>query len=412
MQQAAETGPPSGGFMGRAATFRTGVRVMRKLLVVAAVILGPGAAARSQPAEPKPPAVPAKELDAFRSRLLATTTRHLDRLLDPKTGAASLKGKSADGSTALAYYQMFELTGNPGYRTAAVALADRIVKDMRATKHGVLFIKEKGAGDEAIAGGGPPAFGHYTAAAAYILHREGGRNDDLRYIAGVIDRYPWNEEGWWANTVDIKTGVPKEPLAKAGAVNKSAAMALCAGVAGECVKAIDPPLAARLRAKAETCVYKQILPAQEADGFWHYGFRGGDPKNKDVLGYFMLTTELLAQLQYFTDSYRDRAFQSALDKAFAFAAKQIAPMTDPNPGKAAPGGRATAGSPAHYTLAEEPKRGFQLGVLLFAGKNHAEGIKVMDAALKHFPVGNAGADGAHAAHPSALILALLKREAK
>ena len=53
-------------------------------------------------------------------------------------------------------------------------------------------------------------------------------------------------------------------------------------------------------------------------------------------------------------------------------------MTDPNQGPAPPGSRATAGTPTHYKLAEEPKRGFQLGVLLFAGKNHAEGVKIMD----------------------------------
>ena len=363
---------------------------------VVAVVAG------GQPPDP----LPERALTDFAARLTAVTTRHLDRLLGPDATVSALKGKSADGATALAYYQMFELTGEPKYRAAAVALADRIVADMKATKHGVLYIKEKGA--DAIAGGGPPAFGWYTAAAAYILHKEGGRTEDIRYIAKAIDAFPWNEGGWWANTVDIKTGQPKEPLTKAGAVNKSAAMAMCAGVVGERVKATDPDLAARLTAKADKCVYRQILPAQEGDGFWHYGFKGTDPKNKDVLGYFMVTTEALVHLQHLTGSYRDKAFQSALDKAYGFAAKHIAPMTDPNRGPAPPANRTTARTPTHYNLAEEPKRGFQLGVLLFAGRNHAEGVKVMDAALKHFAVGNAGTDGAHAVQPSALVLSLLK----
>ena len=361
-----------------------------------------------QAAEPKPSSeVSAKELDDFRSRLLAATSKHLDSLLDSKGKVADLKGKSVDGATAMAFYQLYEATSNPKYRAAALELAERIVKDMKATKHGVLYIKEKGGGAEAIDGGGPPAFGWYTAAAVYILHKEGGKNDDIRYIAEVIDKYPWNAEGWWANTIDIKSGEPKEPLTKAGAINKSAAMAMCAGIAGAAVQPLDAELAKRLKAKAETCIHKQILPAQEADGFWHYGFKGTDPKNKDVLGYFMVTTHTLIQLQHCTDSYRDAKFQAALDKAYAFAAKTIVPMTDPNPGLPKPSERATAGTPAHYKLADESKRGFQLGCILFAAKNHADGIKIMDCALKHFRSGNAGTEGAHAVGPSALILSIL-----
>ena len=373
---------------------------MRSAIVV--VVAGVfGAAASGQ----------APDLAAFRSRLAAATAKHLDALAGPGGKVGALKGKSVDGTTALAFYQMYELTGTAKYRAAAVALADRIVADMRATRHGVLYIKEKDtAGGESIAGGGPPAFGWYTASAAYILHKEGGRADDLEYIATVIDRYPWNEAGWWANTIDIKTGVPKEPLTKAGAVNKNAAMAMCAAVVAGHVKATAPELSARLKAKADTCIYKQILPAQEADGFWHYGLSGGDPKNKDVLGYFMVTTTALIQLQQLTDGYRDRAFQSALDKACGFAAKHIAPMTDPNRGPAPPADRATAGTPKHYALADEPKRGFQLGAVLFAGGHDAAGVKLMDEALKHFPVGNAGTDGAHAVHPCAMMLTSLRRD--
>lgn len=345
----------------------------------------------------------------FRSRLLAATTRHLDQLLDAKSGVAALKGKSADGATALAYYQVSEVTGAKKYRAAAMELAGRIVKDMKATAHGVLYIKEKGIGDDAISGSGPPAFGWYTAAALYIFHKEGGRNEDIKYIALVIDSFPWNEDGWWANTIDIKTGRPKVPLTKAGAINKSAAMAMCAGMAAEYVKPLDPELSSRLKAKADKCITKQILPAQEADGFWHYGLKGTDPKNKDVLGYFMVTIHALVQLQACTEGYRDRTFQAALDKAYAFAAKEIVPMTDPNPSPASRSSRATAGTPKHYALAEESKRGFQLGILLFAAKNFGEGVTIMDSALKHFSIGNAGMDGAHAVQPSALILTLLQR---
>ena len=374
--------------------------------------LTPGAciAARSQTPASKPPAsaVTKRELADFRSRLLAATTKHLDLLIDSETKVAVLKGKGADGMTALAFYQTYELTGNQKYRTAAVALADRIVNDMKATKHGVLYIKEKDAGGgEAIAGGGPPAFGWYTSSAAYIFHKEGGREKDIKYIASVIDNFPWNENGWWANTIDVTTGQPKQPLTKPGAINKNAAMAMSAGMVGSYVKALDPKLAARLKGKADKCIYKQIIPAQEADGFWHYGLKGTDPKNKDVLGYFMVTTQALIQLQHLTDSYLDPAFQSALDKASGFALKHVAPMTDPNKGPAPPDNRRTAGTPAHYTLADDPKRGFQLGILLFAAKRHAEGVKLIDSALKHFPHGNAGMDGAHAVQPSAIILSLL-----
>jgi hypothetical protein len=384
---------------------------MRRIFFLAvAAILGPGGnPLPGQTPGPKPAAVSAKELDAFRSRLLAATTKHLDLLLSAESKVVELKGKGADGMTALAFYQVYELTGNPKYRAAAVELAGRIVRDMKATKHGVLYIKEKGAGDEAIDGGGPPAFGWYTAAAAYIYHKEGGKDEEIKYLATVIDRYPWNEEGWWANAVDIKTGQPKVPLTKAGAINKSAAMAMCAGMAAEYVKDLDPALSARLKAKADKCVYKRILPAQESDGFWHYGFKGTDPKNKDVLGYFMVTTHALTQLQSCTKSYSDHTLQAALDKAYTFASTTIAPMTDPNPGPARPSKRATAGTPAHYKLAEEPKRGFQLGVLLFAGKHYADGVPIMDSALKHFSKGNARMDGAHAAGPSALMLTLLQR---
>ena len=60
----------------------------------------------------------------------------------------------------------------------------------------------------------------------------------------------------------------------AGAINKNAGMALAAGVLSEWVREIDPALSARLKAKVEKCVDRQIIPAQEPDGFWHYGLSG------------------------------------------------------------------------------------------------------------------------------------------
>src|SRR3954451_3571008 len=97
-----------------------------------AVIAAPSVKVLCQQPEPNPPAVSAKDLTEFRARLLAATTRHLDQLLDAKSGVAALKGKNADGATALAYYQAFEVTGEKKYRAAAVELADRIVKAMKA----------------------------------------------------------------------------------------------------------------------------------------------------------------------------------------------------------------------------------------------------------------------------------------
>lgn len=380
--------------LGIEVTFTSGLRV----------------AAPGQTPESKAPAstVTKRDLDDFQSRLLTVTKKHLDVLINSEGKIAALKGKGADGMTALAFYQMYELTGNQKYRMAAIDLADRIVKDMKATNHGVLYIKEKDTeGGESIAGGGPPALGWYASSAAYILDKEGGRNEDIKYIASVIDNFPWNENGWWANTIDVTTGQPKQPLTKPGAINKNAAMAMCAGMVGSYVRTLDPTLAARLKGKADKCIYKEIIPSQEADGFWHYGLKGTDPKNKDVLGYFMVTTQALIQLQRLTDSHRDPAFQSALDKACGFALEYIAPMTDPNIGLAPADNRRTAGTPAHYRLDDDPKRGFQLGILLFAAKRHVEGMKLIDSALKHFPNGNAGMDGAHAVQPSATILSML-----
>jgi rhamnogalacturonyl hydrolase YesR len=100
-------------------------------------------------------------LAAFQEKLLAVTTKHLDSLLAENGKVLPLKGKSSDAMTAAAYQVAYELTGKPKYRAAAVQLADRLLKAMRSTKFGVLYIKqkEKGPGRE-IPGGLEPALRH------------------------------------------------------------------------------------------------------------------------------------------------------------------------------------------------------------------------------------------------------------
>ncbi|HEY2413053.1 MAG TPA: hypothetical protein VGI40_12460 [Pirellulaceae bacterium] len=341
---------------------------------------------------------------ALEAKLQATLTRHLNKLLSDDGSVVSLKGKTADGSGALAFYLTFEITGEQKFRQAALSLADQVLKDMRATKFGVLPIKEKEKpGGEKITGGGPPALGAYTASVAYILHKEGGRSDDLRYVATVLDRYPWNEDGWWASTIDVATGESKLPMTKPSIINKTAAIAMAAGIVSPYLRDIDLEMSARLKQRADKCIYGQIIPAQEPDGFWHYSLSDNDPMDKDVLGYFMLTTKELMDLQKFNPAYREEKLATAVQKAQAFALQCIAPMTDPNSGPPCPQ-HTTRGTPSHYSLQEDSKRGFQLGLILIGGGHTEEGIKIITAALNHFPIGNAGQDGAHAAEPSALIL--------
>ncbi|MEO6740770.1 MAG: hypothetical protein ABIP20_10990 [Chthoniobacteraceae bacterium] len=348
------------------------------------------------------------DLAAFKSRLLTATTRHLNLLLGADGSVAELKGKGGDGEEALAFYRVFEITGDPRFRTAAISLADRVLKDMRAMKFGVLPIKEKEKPDgRAFIGGGPPAMGFYVANVAYILHKEGGRTPDLKYLAKVIDEYPWNAGGWWSADIDVKTGESKQPLTKPSPINKTAAVAMAAGMLSEALRTTDPEVSGRLKQKTDKCIYDQVIPAQLPDGFWHYGLTENDPKNKDILGYFMVTTHVLMELQHFNSAYREPKLDAAIRRAQAFALKCIAPMTDPNTGTAR-AEHATPSTPRHYVLAEEPKRGFQLGLILIGAGNFDEGIKIMDASLKHFDFGNAGMDGVHAAAPSAAILSSLR----
>jgi hypothetical protein len=340
----------------------------------------------------------------FQSKLQATMTEHLNQLIQDDGSIAEMKGKTSEGHGALAFYLMFEVTGEAKYRNAAVSLADQVLHDMRATKHGVLPIKEKDKpGGTTILGGGPPALGAYTSAVAYILHKEGGRAEDLKYIASVLDRYPWSEEGWWASTIDVETGESKLPMTKPAIINKTAAIAMAAGIVSGLVREIDPALSASLKRKTDKCIYGQILPAQLEDGFWHYSLLDKDPKDKDVLGYFMLTTKELMDLQRFNPEYREEKLNAALQKAQGFALKHIAPMTDPNTGTST-SEHATRGTPQHYAIKDDPKRSFQLGLVLIGGGHTEEGVKIMTTALDHFPIGNGGQDGAHAAEPSALIL--------
>ena len=383
-----------------AAALKLGLQFLIGLLLGATLNLRSADAPQKADAD----SVATDSLPAFKAALRATLTRHLDTLLGADGSVRAMKGKTAEGNGALAFYLMFELTREPRYRQAALSLADQVLKDMRATKFGVLPIKEKDKpGGTTIVGGGPPALGAYTSSVAYILHKEGGRSDDLRYLATVLDRYAWNESGWWAATIDVKTGESKLPMTKPSIINKTAAMAMAAGIVSGYVRDIDPVLSASLKRKTDTCIYEQIIPAQLADGFWHYGLNENDPKNKDVYGYFMLTTKELMTLQRFNPAYREERLNAALQKAQTFALQQIAPMTEPNTGPA-PRPHATAGTPKGYSVQDEAKRSYQLGLILFEGGQVNEGLRIMSAALAQFPVGNAGQDGSHAAEPSALIL--------
>lgn len=340
--------------------------------------------------------------------LQATMTKHLDALLDGVGKVQPLKGKSAGAAEALAFQLMFEVTGDKRYHTAALALADNELAEMRATKFGVRAIKEKEkAGGEKIQGGGPPPFGFYTTNVAYILRQQGGRNDDLKYIATVLDQYPWSDEGWWSSDIDIATGESKVPLTKPSIINKNACVAMAAAALSGYVKGIDAALAERLKQKTDKFLYEKLIPAQEADGFWHYSLSGNDPKDKDILGYFMLTTRALMELQHFNPAYREPKLDAALRKAQAFALKCIVPMTDPNTGSACPE-HMTPSTPKHYTLADEPKRGFELSLILLGSGHATEGVPILAAVLSHFPVGNAGQDGGHAAEPCALILSWMR----
>ena len=128
---------------------------------------------------------------SFKSKLQTTMTRHLNQLLNDDGAVAEMKGKTADGQEAFAFYLMFEVTGEQKFRKGALSLAEQVLKDMRATKFGVLPIKEKDKpGGKTIIGGGPPALGACASSIAYILYQEGGRTNDLKYISEMIVATP------------------------------------------------------------------------------------------------------------------------------------------------------------------------------------------------------------------------------
>ena len=108
-------------------------------------------------------ASPSHSLAMFKAKLRNTLTQHVDKLLGAEGSVHAMKGKTIEGNAALAFYLMFEVSGEQRYRRAALSLEDQVLKDMCATKFGVLPLKEKDKpGGTTIVGGGPPALGAYT----------------------------------------------------------------------------------------------------------------------------------------------------------------------------------------------------------------------------------------------------------
>lgn len=340
----------------------------------------------------------------LKARVAAALRKKLDALLLPSGGVVPVRGKAADALVAMAFEILYGETGEARYRRAAITLADRTLAAMRASAVGVLPIKEKGEAD--TMSGGPPALGWYASILGELYGRTGGRDADLLYVAGVLDRFAWNPEGWWPATVDVRNGRPLVPLEKPTQINKNAAMAMACASLGEAVAYLGPKPAERLCAKTRRSLENHILPAQEKDGFWHYGGTGRDPNNKDVLGYFVLTTELLIWLGKFAPAYRTEAFVTALAKAEEFAARHIAPITDPFHGPAT-SPYSSRSTPKHYDLAQDPKRGFALGVVLAHGGHLEQATKIIDYVLDYFPPADRGEIGAKCAHDAATMVRLL-----
>lgn len=351
-------------------------------------------------------AITQSELNDFNLRLSTKLRSHLDYLVNNNL-VDNLDGKSTDGMMALAYYLTYERTGVTSYKTAAVQLADQILSEMRNTPTGVISIKVV----DGVEYGGPPSFAWYTAYAAYVLNKVGGRTADLLYIANSVNNYYWYGDlypgqDWWASDVQVENGQPDptEDPTKPTPINKNASMAMAAAMLSSYVAGIDSTLSAKLKSKADASIYNEIIPAQEADGFWHYNLDGNDPNDKDVLGYFMLTTTALVNAKKFTTYYNNPTFDTALNKAYAFALSDIAPMTDPNTGPQSD--RATAGTPTHYSPGADITRGFQLGTVLFAGQNYDAGVPIIDLWMQSYPNTNTGADGGDVSRASALMLYL------
>jgi len=82
---------------------------------------------------------------AFKTRLQGTLVNHLDKLLNAGWFHRRNEGQNFRGERRAGASSTFEVTGESKFRQAALTLADQVLKDMRATKHGVLPIKEKAA---------------------------------------------------------------------------------------------------------------------------------------------------------------------------------------------------------------------------------------------------------------------------
>ncbi|MSV30279.1 MAG: hypothetical protein EXQ52_16290 [Bryobacterales bacterium] len=336
--------------------------------------------------------------------LLDTLSKHLDLLFDGRE-VAKLDGKDAEATTAMAFHRMAKITGEARYRDATGQLADRIVKGMRSSPVGLLDIKEWGA--DKIMYGGPPPLAWYGAYVPIILSSS-GRMEDVRFIAGVLDRFPWHDGGWWSSTADVRTGQPLEPLDSPAIINKNCGMAMACAVTSELVAQADAPLAGRLRMRALKCL-GNILPAQHSDGYWNYKLSGPEPVRKDTVGYFMLSTNFLIRLRELAPSFRQPALDKALAKAEAFAMKEIAPMTAPNTGRhpARPIGGAT---PDRYDPTDLPKRSYQLAVLLAHGGYTKEASRILMHALASFPRGDRGQHGSQCVEPASMVAVLLGKE--
>ncbi len=342
--------------------------------------------------------VPASALPA--SPLTDTLRKHLDSLMDGDE-AGKMGGKDAEALHAMAFYRMGKITGEAKYNKVAIQLASRTISRMRSSPIGLLDIKEWGP--KKIMYGAPPPLGWYGAYTAAILGSQ-GRAGDVRFIAEVLDRYPWYEGGWWASSADVRTGESLEPLSSASPINKNFAMLMACSVACEQLASADAALAARLRQKVMKCL-KTMLPGQHPDGYWTYKLNVPEAQGKDTVGYLMLGTGFLVRTRTMAPTFRSPALDKAIAGAEAFAMKEIAPMTAPNIGKkvARPIGGKT---PEHYDPAEIPKRSFQLAVLLADGKYQAEAAKILSHALTVFPHGDRGQKGAQCAEAASLVAVL------
>ncbi len=85
------------------------------LRLLAALLLSPLASLRAAESAAESPKL-VDSSPAFVAKLRTTLDRHLNLLLSDDGSVASLKGKTADGNGALAFYLMFEITGEQKFR--------------------------------------------------------------------------------------------------------------------------------------------------------------------------------------------------------------------------------------------------------------------------------------------------------